>query len=217
MFKDTKTIIFDWDGTLHESMVIYYDAFTVAYNHLVSRGYAKPRSFSKEEVSKFLGVNPKDMWTSVLPTLTDQIFSEASQMVSDAMAKAIAEKKARLYPHAIEVLQYLKEKGYVLVYLSNSKNYYMDAMRNAFDLDRFFSHYFVSEMYQYIPKKNILERVKDQLKSPMVMIGDRELDIETGRYNNIKTIGCSYGYGSSDEFKDADLVISDLSEVLSLF
>ena len=91
MFKDTKTIIFDWDGTLHESMVIYYDAFTVAYNHLVSRGYAKPRSFSKEEVSKFLGVNPKDMWTSVLPTLTDQIFSEASQMVSDAMAKAIAD------------------------------------------------------------------------------------------------------------------------------
>ena len=217
MYKDIKTIIFDWDGTLHESMAIYYDAFLESYDNLVKKGYAKPRTFSKEEVSKFLGVNPKDMWTSVLPVLTDEIFTEASQKVSDSMARSIEAKKARLYPQAIEVLTYLKNKGYTLVYLSNSKNYYMEAMRKAFDLDRFFDFYFVSEMYGYIPKKNILERVKPELKGPMVMIGDRDLDIETGRYNTIRTIGCSYGYGSLDEFKDADLVISNLNELLSLF
>lgn len=217
MFKDTKTIIFDWDGTIHESMAIYYDAFNEAYNYLVSKGLAEKRVFSEYEVSQFLGVNPKDMWTSVLPVLTDSIFAEASQMVSNAMTKAIEANKARLYPHAIETLEYLKNKGYTLVYLSNSKNYYMDKMRNAFDLDRYFDHYYVSEMYNYIPKKNILEAVKNQLNAPMVMIGDRYLDIETGVYNKIKTIGCSYGYGSLDELKEADLIISNLTELKSLF
>lgn len=217
MFENTKTIIFDWDGTLHESMAIYYDAFCKAYDHLVKKGYAKQRIFSKEEVSKFLGVNPKDMWTSVLPLLTDAIFTEASMIVSNEMAKSIEEKKAILYPNAIEVLQYLKDKGYTLVYLSNSKNYYMEAMRNAFNLDRYFDYFYVSEMFQYIPKKNILEKVKSELNAPMVMIGDRHLDIETGVYNKIKTIGCSYGYGSIEELSKADLIISSLKELLTIF
>ena len=34
MFSDIKTIIFDWDGTLHESMIIYKDAFQKAYDQL---------------------------------------------------------------------------------------------------------------------------------------------------------------------------------------
>ena len=217
MFKDTKTIIFDWDGTIHESMAIYYDAFNEAYNYLVSKGFAEKREFSEYEVSQFLGVNPKDMWTSVLPLLTDSIFTEASQMVSNAMTKAIEANKARLYPHAIETLEYLKNKGYTLVYLSNSKNYYMEKMRRAFNLDRYFDYYYVSEMFNYIPKKNILEAVKHQLNAPMVMIGDRYLDIETGIYNHIKTIGCRYGYGSMEELKEADLIISNLKELTRLF
>ena len=59
----------------------------------------------------------------------------------------------------------------------------------------------VAEMYDYIPKKNILQKIKSTLLEPMVMIGDRDIDIETGIFNKIKTIGCNYGYGSLDEFK----------------
>lgn len=217
MFTNIKTIIFDWDGTLHESMVIYGDAFRYAYQNLVEKGYADERTFTDADISCYLGINPKDMWTSLLPQLTDHIFNEASQLVSMHMKQSIERKQAKLYPQAIEVLQYLKSKGYHLVYLSNSKTYYMEAMKEAFSLERYFDLFAVSEMYNYIPKKEILKEISPILQKPMVMIGDRDIDMETGRSNGTKTIGCLYGYGQLEEFENADLTIQSLEELYRYF
>ncbi len=217
MFSDIKTIIFDWDGTLHESMIIYKDAFQKAYDQLALKKIAPNRRFTDQEISVFLGVNPKDMWQRLIPHLSEDIFKEASQMVSDQMGIAISEGKARLYPNVIEVLTYLKNKGYQLIYLSNSKNYYMEAMKKTFELEKYFDMFVVAEMYDYIPKKNILQKIKSTLLEPMVMIGDRDIDIETGIFNKIKTIGCNYGYGSLDEFKNADRIINDIRDLMNIF
>lgn len=216
-YKQTKTIIFDWDGTIHESMAIYYEAFCKAYRYLEDNGHAPQRHFTKDEVSKFLGVNPKEMWLSVLPKLDDQIFSEASQIISQSMKASIERHEARLYPKALEVLSYLKSKGYKLIYLSNSKIYYMEAMKEAFKLEQYFDSFHVSEMYDYIPKPQILARFITDLEQPMIMIGDRSSDIETGKYNHLYTIGCLYGYGDQKELENADLHIQNLSDLLQLF
>lgn len=42
-----KYIIFDYDGTLHNSIKIYKPAFMTAYDYLVDNGYAKKREFSE--------------------------------------------------------------------------------------------------------------------------------------------------------------------------
>mgnify|MGYP001489483243 CR=1 FL=1 len=52
-----KYIIFDYDGTLHNSIKIYKPAFMTAYDYLVDNGYAKKREFSDQEISKFLGLS----------------------------------------------------------------------------------------------------------------------------------------------------------------
>lgn len=210
MIDHIKTVIFDWDGTLHESMHIYEKAFRKAFQYLVDKGYAEQKTFTAKDISLFLGKNPQEMWQTILPNTKDIHIQEASQLISEEMLKSINQHEAKLYPHAQEVLTYLKEKGYKLVYLSNSKNYYMEAMRQAFKLDRYFDLYLTSEMYQYIPKKMILNQVLSSLEAPMVMIGDRDIDIETGIYNAILTIGCLYGYGLENELKDADYLIEDL-------
>lgn len=216
-FKKTKTIIFDWDGTIHQSMAIYYEAFLKAYHYLENQGYAPQRHFTEYDVSQFLGMNPKEMWLSLLPELTDHIFHQASMIISESMKKSIALGHAKLYPQAEEVLTYLKEKGYQLIYLSNSKIYYMEAMKEAFKLERFFDQFHVSEMYDYIPKHEILTKFIETLDAPMIMIGDRSSDIETGRYNNIYTIGALYGYGNEKELEKADLKIQKISDLLQLF
>jgi phosphoglycolate phosphatase len=216
-FKKTKTIIFDWDGTIHQSMAIYYEAFLKAYHYLETQGYAPKRKFTEYDVSQFLGMNPKEMWLSLLPELTDHIFHQASMIISNSMKSSIAQGHARLYPKAIEVLTYLKEKGYMLVYLSNSKIYYMEAMKEAFQLERFFDQFHVSEMYDYIPKHEILTKFIKTLDAPMVMIGDRSSDMETGTYNNVYTIGCLYGYGHEKELEKANLKIQNISDLLQLF
>lgn len=215
--KHIKTIIFDWDGTLHQSMAIYYEAFLSAYRYLESHGYAPKRTFTESDVSSYLGKNPKEMWLSLLPELTDEIFKQASQIISDSMRISIEASKAKLYPRAIELLTYLKQKGYHLVYLSNSKIYYMEAMKQTFQLEQYFDAFYVSEMFDYLPKHQILESVKHTLSPNMVMIGDRDSDMLTGKYNKLFTIGCLYGYGQKEELLDADLLIQSLDELFQLF
>lgn len=216
MLKDIKTVIFDWDGTLHESMFIYEKAFLKGYQHLIDQGYVEHRVFTSKEISSFLGKNPMDMWQTLCPTLDKTYIQEASQIISKEMLLSIQRNEAKLYPNVIEILTYLKEKGYVLVYLSNSKNYYMEAMRQSFQLERFFDLFLTSEMYNFIPKKMILKEIIHNLEKEMVMIGDRDMDIDTARFNHIKSIGCLYGYGTPSEFKDADYTIHDIIELKNI-
>lgn len=211
-----RTIIFDWDGTLHESMIIYYPAFMKSLAFLNERGYTLNQRMTPSEVKPYLGMNPREMWQAFLPNGLQEDVKQASQIISQAMIDAIQHHQARLYPYAIEVLHYLKNKGYELVYLSNSKIYYMEMMKEAFHLDTVFDRMICSEMYQFSPKKDILAQMKSELKQPMVMIGDRHIDIETGRYNHAMTIGCAYGYGAMDELNDADHVITDLRELMTI-
>ncbi len=50
----------------------------------------------------------------------------------------------------------------------------------------------------------------------MVMIGDRIHDMESGYHNMIHTIACDYGYGSTNELKDAELHIQDIRDLLHI-
>ena len=212
-----KTIVFDWDGTLHDSMKIYKKAFLKAYQYLVDHKYALKKDWKDEEIHTFLGKNPKEMWESFEPKLTKEVIDIVSPMISKSMEESILNNEAVLYPYALETLKYLKNKGYKLVYLSNSKTYYMNAMDKAFNLCEIFDMMLCSEMYSFISKKYILERVIQSLPKDIIVIGDRDLDIETGIYNQALTIGCSYGYGTSKELEKANLQIQDIKELMNLF
>lgn len=214
--KDIKTIIFDWDGTLHESMIIYQPAFLKAYQFLVEKGYAKKRKWSEKDIQRFLGMNPKDMWASFEPKLPDHIINVVSPMISKAMKSSIDSGNAQLYVGARDVLLTLKEKGYHLVYLSNSKIYYKDAMVDAFHLNQYFDHIICSEMYDYIQKEEILERIKDQLPGRWMVVGDRNVDIQAGKAHQAITVACDYGYGQKEELEHADYHLSDVKQLLKI-
>ena len=64
-----KYIIFDYDGTLHNSIKIYEPAFMKAYDYLVANGYANKRKFKEGEISRFLGLSATDMWNIFMPNL----------------------------------------------------------------------------------------------------------------------------------------------------
>lgn len=214
--KEIKTIIFDWDGTLHESMHIYKPAFLEAHTYLENHGYCPKKTWSDDEIKRYLGMNPKEMWASFEPKLPDEVIQIVSPMISAHMSQAIKQGKARLYDGAIDVLKTLKEKGYHLVYLSNSKTYYMIAMDEAFGLGRYFDLIIASEMYAYLPKKDILNRIKNTLPLTWMVVGDRNVDIEAGMHHDAITVACDYGYGTPDELKDADYHINDIRKLLQI-
>jgi phosphoglycolate phosphatase len=213
MFNNVKTIIFDYDGTIHDSLVIYQKAFIEAYQFLFNRGKVPKRVWLKDEIKLFLGKNPKEMWADFEPKLDQDTISQASQIISKSMSDQIQNNQAVLYEGAIETLKYLRSKKYTLVYLSNSKRYYMDVNREKFKLDLYFDLMICSEDYHYITKTDILKRIKPSLKGDHVIIGDRFHDMDAGRDNQILTIACDYGYGLQSELKDAMLHIQDIRQL----
>ena len=54
-------LLFDYDGTLHDTAHIYIPAFRLAYRTLVERGLAPSQDFTDEEIKSWLGYSPKEM------------------------------------------------------------------------------------------------------------------------------------------------------------
>lgn len=216
-FENVKTIFFDYDGTLHNSIKIYAPAFRKAYAYLVENGYAEEKNWTDSDISYWLGFNPSDMWRSFMPGLEDDIRAKCSNIIGEEMATLIEQGKSKLYDGALEVLAFLKAKGIHLVFISNCKVYYRDCQSKLFHLDRYFEELACSEEYGFIPKYEILKKIKDRYPQEMLMIGDRKQDIEAGKKNNIYTIGCSYGFLTKGELDEADMLIDNILDLKELF
>ena len=211
-----KTIIFDWDGTLHNTKKLYGKAFRVAYDYLVKEGYAPEKYYSDEETSVYLGMTPPDMWQAFMPDLPEDVKKTAAAMIGQNMDKIVADGGAILFPGAIETLEYLKDKDYTLIILSNCRNAYMDNHRAYFKLDRFFSDYYTAEAYNYIPKEEIVVSIMNKYSGEYMIVGDRSKDINAGLAHNIYTVACDFGFGSQEELSGASTHIKELLELKNI-
>ncbi len=208
------TIIFDFDGTLHNTEKLYACAFRKAYRMLVTEGYAQERTFSDKEISQWLGVNAPDMWHSFMPDLPEKMMHKASMMIGGEMIFGVQNGQAVLYDGIREMLSQLRQKGCRLLILSNCRHAYMDAHRKALGLDRWFDGYFCAEDYGFIPKEDIFPILKEQFPDDVyIMVGDRASDIRVGLKNHIQTIGCLYGFAAEHELDAADVRIGSPADL----
>ena len=215
-FKDVKTIYFDFDGTIHNSVKIYAPAFKKAYDFLVEKNKANPREWKNEEISKWLGFTRKEMWDNFMKDLEEPYKNQASMIIGKEMQNLMLSGNAILYENAKDVLGELKSRGFKLVFLSNCSVKYMEASMAAFKLDFYFDHMICSEMYDFIPKHEILRIIKDNYQMNQVIVGDRYHDIDAGYKNNIYSVYCEYGYGEKGEGDNASASIKDITEILFL-
>lgn len=208
------TLIFDYDGTLHNTLRLYGTAFRKAYAMLVEEGYAPEHIYRDEDISKYLGVNAPDMWKDFMPQLPDKIWQKASAMIGKEMIDGVLGGQAVLYDGVGSVLSTLKQQGYRLLILSNCRTAYMDAHRKALGLDRWFDGYFCAEAYGFIPKEKIFPRLRDAFPDrEYLMIGDRDSDFRVGTVNGLRTIGCAYGFGTKEELAPCWAVIRSPEEL----
>lgn len=213
IFKNVKSIFFDYDGTLHDSIHIYAPAFKKAYAYLVQNGLAKEKKWTYQEIAYWLGFNSKEMWDRFMPDLDESEKSICSTVIGSEMLTQMKSYQAVLYPHALNTLKYLKQKGYQLVFISNCRIYYRDMAREQFGLEDYFEEMVCSEEYDFIPKHAILNKIMNKYTSDKVIIGDRIQDIEAGKRNGIYTIGCTYGFNSGNELEEADVLIDDICDL----
>lgn len=212
-------LIFDYDGTIHNTMGIYEPAFRKAHSFLIERGLAPDCDVSSERIASWLGMNSVDMWEDFLPGLDAEMSECASQVVAESMTKDISAGKAKWYPGAEEALTKLKEMGYKMVILSNCRISYRDAHSEFFETSRWFDRFYDCESYDFIPKSEIIKKVVEDYGNPdnVAMIGDRGSDMEAGRAVEAKCVGCRYGFGTPEELEGVDAIIDDVSELVEVF
>lgn len=209
-------ILFDFDGTLHNTKKLYGGAFRRAYEFLVKEGYAEEKNYSDDDVSKYLGITAPEMWKSFMPELPAEVVRSASGIIGNEMLEGVLEGRAKLYEGIPETLETLKSEGCRLMVLSNCKVDYMNAHRKILKLDRWFEDYFCGEAFGFIPKEDIFCFIKKKYPdSDFVMVGDRASDILVGTKNRIPAVGCLYGFGTKAELENASVVVSSPEEIIT--
>ena len=206
-------LLFDYDGTLHDTAHIYIPAFRLAYRSLVQRGLAPDQDFTDDVIKSWLGYSPKEMWTTLLPDQPWSRLMDASAVVTAEMVRRIADGQARLFPGTEETLQQLKNDGYHLLFLSNCKKAYLKQHQATFGLERYFEDFYCSEDYDYVPKYEIFLRIQKDHPGSYIIIGDRFYDLQIAEKYGLPAIACGYGYGREDEFCGASEIIKDIREL----
>ncbi|MDE5834931.1 MAG: HAD family hydrolase [Ruminococcus sp.] len=206
-------LIFDYDGTIHNSMKTYAPAFRNTCKWLSDNGYIRPTEYSDSQISYWLGFNSADMWSQFQPDLDSKVREKARIMLGEDMAERVENGEGALFEHAEEMLETLRNQGYNLIFLSNCRIQYMERHKRVFGLDRFFSYFYCCEAFGFIPKYEIFRKIKHFHDGDFIVIGDRFHDIETAIRNNIRSIGCGYGYGTPEELSKADVIADDIRQI----
>lgn len=209
-------LIFDYDGTLHDCIKIYAPSFQKAYSYLVSRKQMPKRLWTEREISTWLGYPANEMWNCFAPGFSQTQKDACSQMIGSEMLRLVYEHQAQLYPGICEMLDQLKHDGHTLVFLSNCKHDYMSAHQKQFQLEQYFAEFFCGEDFSWKSKLEIWGEVKNKFSGEILIIGDRFHEMEIAQTYGLKSIGCSYGYGSAEELEGADLIASNPLELYSV-
>lgn len=92
-----KSIIFDFDGTLHNTIKIYYPAFSSGVKTLQAKGFANNFELNEENVSKFLGEKPNYAYDLIAKDADENLKKEVMQQVGKNMEKNMQEGLGELY------------------------------------------------------------------------------------------------------------------------
>lgn len=205
--KMPETLIFDYDGTIHDTMAIYEPVFRSVFRWLTAEGHTASQDIPAERIAGWLGLNSRQMWNSFLPELPEEIREEASRRVGAGMVRLIETHHARWYRGAYEMLTRLKEDGYRMVILSNCKAAYREANWKEFRMSRWFDAFYDCETYEFAPKTEIIKHIAEDYPGAHIIIGDRRNDMDCARADGSSFIGCRYGFGQEEELSGADAVV----------
>ena len=112
-----------------------------------------------------------------MPELPEEVQMCYSKRIGQFMFDRVKQKKAVLYEGAAETLNYLKEKGYQLIYLSNCGAEYMKIHTECFGLKNYFSQMYCSGDYDFQPKYEIFNVIREACPGEYLVVGDRFQDV----------------------------------------
>lgn len=212
---EKKYILFDLDGTLTDSGIGIINSVEYALGHY------NIKVEDRNTLRKFLGPPLQYSFTNFYDfneTNVDEVIVKYREYYS---TKGIFENK--VYDGVENMLQTLKDTGKTLIVATSKPTFFSEQILKHFNLDKYFVYLSGAEMDGSRAKKgDIIKHALDTMNitdlNDVIMIGDREHDIIGAKEHGIQSIGVLYGYGSTEEFKEAgaDYIVSKPEEILEI-
>ena len=204
-----RIIFFDLDGTLTDAGPGIKACINYALNKM---------NFKKLGMDSDWVVGPSLWGTFMKLGIPEENLNEAVNLYRERYnVKGYLENS--VYVGIPGQLAMLLEMGYVLSLATSKPTVSASAILEYFDLTRYFSYEFGSNLDGSLSDKSILLKhalaVTGFEPNNALMIGDRQYDIIGAKSNLIKSIGVSYGYGSTNELREAgaDLLVEKPAEL----
>lgn len=221
-FKDKDLIIFDFDGTLINSI----PDLTLAINKMLAFYKASPLTI--QNVTPFIGNGAKPLVKRALEfampdkKLTDDFFKEAFDIYVAAYKAEIC-KDTFMYPGVLETLKFLKNKGFKIVICTNKPYAFIAPILEALDIKELFNSWIGEDSLakkkpDAIPLLHLVKEMQTTIEKS-VMVGDSKNDILAAQNANMESIGVSYGYNYNENIADYNptVVVDNFSELQNLF
>lgn len=194
------TVIFDLDGTLLNTLEDLADSV----NYALAQAGMPFRS--TEEVRRFVGNGVRRLMELSIPQGENNPRFEEIFSVFREHYFVHCNDRTGPYPHIMEMLEQLKERGYKLAIVSNK---YYDAVQELRKL--YFADYISVAIGEKegIRKKPAPDTVQEALhalesdKSSAVYVGDSEVDIATAANAGMDCIVVTWGFRTREEQKRA--------------
>jgi phosphoglycolate phosphatase len=200
MQNNSKLIIFDFDGTLADTLgalmrICNRLAPEFGYSQINDEQFANLKYLSSWEIIKFSKVA---LWK--LPFLIKRVKEEFPAEV----------RNVKLFPGVIEVLKTLKLQGYRLGIVSSNAEENIRALLHQNQIEHLFD--FVTGASTFGKGKAIDRLIKqyDCAKADVIYIGDEIRDIQAARSISIRVVSVGWGFNAPTALMDRqpDLLIT---------
>ena len=184
-----KLLIFDWDGTLMDSVARIVDCLRIAGTEV---GF-EPRA--DHELRDVIGLGLQEALMALYPDEPETMIGKMADIYRHQYLET-NNTPSELFNGAAELLEDLENQGYWLAVATGKGRQGLDQVLNYTGLGgRFHTTRCASETFSK-PHPQMLEEILDQLAmapNDALMIGDTEYDLEMASNAGMDSLAVSYG------------------------
>lgn len=203
-----KGIIFDLDGVLVDTVPLHFKAWRKMFAE-----YGKDFSF-EEYKKKVNGIPRTDGVRAILPHLSSQELNEASSCKQNYFLEFLKKEGVKVYNSTVDFIKELKKQKIKVAVISSSKNC-RHILERAGLLELFDVIITGNDIKKGKPDPEIFLLACKKLNlnpQECVVFEDAYLGVKAAKNAGIKCVGIDR-YNNPERLQDADIVISDVSEI----
>ena len=201
-------IIFDMDGTLVDSAIIIKKAFEIAcpkYNLEIP---------SNKTIKHAIGYANPFFYYKIYPKAEKSLIEKFGQEVEILESKIIALiSDTILFEGIRELLCILKDERHNLYLASTGDHLHVETCLNHDEIKSYFAEVHCNEP----DKEFMVRRIKENDPyGSWLLVGDKNKDSSTAKFNNIYAVGAGYGYCDEKDYNKFDEIINKPVDLLNI-